>query len=71
MYNKVTDYKSITEEIIEALKEEISAIKQEYNELNIKCDVCNKGKMIVKRSRNGSPFLGCDQYPECKNTKTL
>ncbi len=34
-----------------------------------KCDKC-KGKMIVKEGRFGK-FLACENYPKCKNTKTI
>lgn len=30
------------------------------------CEKCNKGKMILRKSLYGA-FLGCDQYPKCKN----
>ncbi len=34
------------------------------------CEVCGQGTMKVKRSGFRS-FLGCDQYPKCKNTTPL
>ncbi|MDQ1266702.1 MAG: topoisomerase [Bacteroidota bacterium] len=36
---------------------------------DILCDKCG-GKMVIKVSRNGR-FLGCSNYPECKNTKPM
>lgn len=33
------------------------------------CDKCGS-EMVIKVSRNGR-FLGCSNYPECKNTKSL
>ncbi|MBU2547473.1 MAG: type I DNA topoisomerase [Proteobacteria bacterium] len=32
------------------------------------CDKCG-GKMAVKRNRQGSLFIACDNYPKCKNTR--
>jgi DNA topoisomerase-1 len=34
------------------------------------CDKCGKGKMKYRKSFYGA-FLGCDQYPACKNLKSL
>lgn len=36
----------------------------------LKCDICETGKMVIKRSRGGE-FLSCDQYPTCKNSKSF
>jgi DNA topoisomerase-1 len=35
-----------------------------------KCDVCGVGTMTKRWSRNGW-FLGCAEYPKCKNTRDL
>lgn len=35
---------------------------------DITCEKCG-GKMVLKRSRRGS-FFACENYPECKNTKS-
>ncbi len=34
------------------------------------CDVCNEGEMMKRWSKNGW-FLGCSNYPKCKNTRDL
>ncbi|WP_394841477.1 type I DNA topoisomerase [Pendulispora brunnea] len=34
------------------------------------CDVCNEGEMMKRWSKNGW-FLGCANYPKCKNTRDL
>ena len=34
------------------------------------CDVCNEGTMMKRWSKNGW-FLGCSNYPKCKNTRDL
>ncbi len=35
-----------------------------------KCDVCGEGMMMKRWSKNGW-FLGCSNYPKCKNTRDL
>ncbi|MCL4557243.1 MAG: type I DNA topoisomerase [Deltaproteobacteria bacterium] len=32
------------------------------------CELCG-GAMLIKRARAGARFLGCENYPECKNTR--
>ncbi len=39
-------------------------------ELEEPCDACGLGKMEVRRA-GVRTFIGCDKYPECKNTKPL
>lgn len=34
-------------------------------ELDVKCPECD-GKVVVKRSRKGRKFYGCNNYPDCK-----
>jgi ssDNA-binding Zn-finger/Zn-ribbon topoisomerase 1 len=34
------------------------------------CEKCGKGKMVLRKSFHG-PFLGCNNYPECKTIKPL
>ncbi|MFH1789850.1 MAG: type I DNA topoisomerase [bacterium] len=33
---------------------------------NVKCQQCEKGEIIEKRSRYGKIFYACNQYPKCK-----
>lgn len=40
------------------------------DELKRPCDVCGQGTLIVKR-KGRRAFLGCDQFPKCKNTAQL
>lgn len=40
--------------------------KSEAEETDITCSVCNNGKMIKRKGKFGD-FLGCNQYPTCKN----
>ncbi|MEI6520640.1 MAG: type I DNA topoisomerase [bacterium] len=38
-------------------------------EIEVKCDKC--GSLMVKRNSRRGPFLGCSNYPECKNIMNL
>ena len=35
------------------------------------CQICLNGKLSIRTSRNGSAFIGCSNYPECKYTRAL
>ncbi len=48
--------------------EPFKLVKEE--ELKQRCDACGEGEMIVKR-KGRRAFLGCNRYPECKNTGQL
>ncbi len=39
-------------------------------ETDIACELCGKGKMLIKRSRSGE-FLACSNFPACKNSKNF
>lgn len=34
--------------------------------IGVKCPDCGKGEIVVKRSKKGRIFYGCDQYPKCE-----
>ena len=34
--------------------------------IGVKCPECGKGEIVVKRSKKGRIFYGCDQYPKCE-----
>ena len=36
-----------------------------------RCKVCGTGLLSLKTSRNGSAFIGCSNYPECRYTRPL
>jgi len=36
-----------------------------------RCKVCGTGLLALKTSRNGSAFIGCSNYPECRYTRPL
>jgi DNA topoisomerase I len=33
--------------------------------LNLKCPKCGQGDLVVRRSKRGKPFYGCNRYPDC------
>ena len=33
----------------------------------VKCPKCNEGEMVVKRSKRGRMFYGCNKYPDCEH----
>ncbi len=43
----------------------VSVVEQEKS--SVKCKLCD-GVMLIKRTRSGARFLGCENYPECRNT---
>ena len=60
-------YKSIKELIGEV--NITSAKKEMIQETDILCDLCGS-KMIIRMARGGQ-FLGCSNYPKCKNIKNF
>ena len=34
--------------------------------IGVKCPECGEGEIVVKRSKKGRIFYGCDQYPKCE-----
>ena len=34
--------------------------------IGVKCPECDDGEIVVKRSKKGIIFYGCDQYPKCE-----
>jgi DNA topoisomerase-1 len=32
----------------------------------VTCPECGQGQIVVKRSRRGKVFYGCNRYPDCK-----
>ncbi len=36
-----------------------------------RCKACGAGLLSLKTSRNGSAFIGCSNYPECRYTRPL
>jgi DNA topoisomerase I len=44
--------------------------KKKAEVTDITCDKCKKGKMVKRQGANGE-FLGCQNYPKCKNTMNV
>ncbi|NLH48219.1 MAG: type I DNA topoisomerase [Myxococcales bacterium] len=53
---------------LEIAEKEMKNLKREGEKTDIVCDKCGQGVMVIKYGRNGT-FLGCSNYPECRNTK--
>lgn len=34
-------------------------------EIGIQCPNCQQGKIVIRRSKKGRTFYGCDRYPDC------
>ncbi|MFN3410696.1 MAG: type I DNA topoisomerase [Exilispira sp.] len=65
----LNDFYSKFEPLIQS-KNEMESLKDRLAvKTTIKCEKCG-GEMILRQSKNGQ-FLGCSNYPECTNTKTL
>ncbi|MGB1077559.1 MAG: type I DNA topoisomerase, partial [Bdellovibrionales bacterium] len=60
-------------EVIDHLNEELEMHffpKTEENQNPRKCPACETGTLSLKLSKNGG-FIGCENYPECKETRPL
>ena len=38
---------------------------EQPEDTGVNCPVCNKGKMLKRKSRRGKIFFSCSEYPEC------
>lgn len=47
---------------------ECSNTKPLLEKVGIKCPVCGKGDVVLKRSKKGRAFYGCSEYPTCDFT---
>ncbi len=54
-------------EMLEKAQKEMKNLKLEGKKTDIKCDKCG-AEMVIKLGKRGE-FLGCSNYPQCKNTK--
>ncbi|MFZ7104581.1 MAG: type I DNA topoisomerase [Peptococcaceae bacterium] len=34
-------------------------------EVGVQCPICEEGKVVIRRSKKGRTFYGCDRYPNC------
>ncbi|MGL5641913.1 MAG: type I DNA topoisomerase, partial [Paraclostridium sp.] len=44
---------------------ECKTTKPLVNKIGVKCPKCNKGDIILRKSKRGKAFYGCSNYPEC------
>ena len=44
---------------------ECKTTKPIVNKIGVKCPKCNKGEIILRKSKKGKVFYGCSNYPEC------
>lgn len=44
---------------------ECSNAKPLLEKINVTCPVCQKGEVVLRRSKKGRTFYGCSDYPEC------
>ena len=35
------------------------------------CEKCKKGMMLIRTSRRGEEFYGCERYPKCRHTRPM
>lgn len=35
------------------------------------CPKCKKGNLLIRKSRRGEEFYGCERYPKCKHTRPM
>lgn len=64
-----TNYVEVVSKFYEPLTNLLSSANKEISSNGITCEVCG-APMVVRVSKFGR-FLGCSNYPECKNTKPL
>ncbi len=74
-YNDVGSVKDIrTREVLDLLNESLGDLifdKNENDQIDRKCKICDNGILSLKNSFRGGAFIGCSNYPECKFTRPL
>jgi DNA topoisomerase-1 len=63
-----------TREVLDLLNESLGDLifeKNENNQIDRKCKMCDNGTLSLKNSFRGGAFIGCSNYPECKFTRPL
>ncbi|MEW5766955.1 MAG: type I DNA topoisomerase [bacterium] len=69
--NVLSDFWDDFEQTLKKAQGEMRNVKKEQEVVTDQvCELCG-GKMIVKTSRWGSKFLGCENFPKCRSTKPL
>jgi len=64
---RITD---VLEKINEVLEPHLFPVTAEDPEPR-RCKACGAGRLSLRTSRNGSAFIGCSNYPECRYTRPL
>lgn len=49
----------------------LNELAEEAHSMVTMCDSCGSHMVIRKNSKTDEEFLGCSEYPDCKNTKNL
>ena len=74
-YNDVGSVKDIrTREVLDLLNDSLGDLifdKNEKDQIDRKCKICENGVLSLKNSFRGGAFIGCSNYPECKFTRPL
>ena len=74
-HNDVGSVKDIrTREVLDLLNESLGDLifeKNENDQIDRKCKICDNGVLSLKNSFRGGAFIGCSNYPECKFTRPL
>ena len=60
----------VLEKINEVLEPHLFPVTEEDPEPR-RCKACGAGRLSLRTSRNGSAFIGCSNYPECRYTRPL
>ena len=63
-----------TREVLDLLNDSLGDLifdKNENNQIDRKCKICDNGILSLKNSFRGGAFIGCSNYPECKFTRPL
>ena len=68
-YNFKKDEEEIGKELLKGRNDNFQSEKE--NNKIVKCPRCMEGNLIVRKSKAGRQFLGCDKYPECSSTLPL
>ncbi len=72
----IEESREMLQKVVESLKEEKEEIgkelKQSLTDQNAvgECQECEDGTLVIRKSNNGR-FVGCSNYPECKNTYSI
>jgi len=63
-----------TREILDLLNGSLGNLifdRNDQDEIDRKCKLCNDGELSLKNSYRGGAFIGCSNYPICKFTRPL